>query len=115
MLWEIYDPCLSGQTLQICDTDIQYTEYLGMKNHNVEITKQTMIQRMLFVRVGLLDGWALVDGDGEVSLGSRMGLGGVDLTGMGGGVERAIHTSFSVSGSGPATSQLMCIVPPLFA
>ena len=36
MLWEIYDPCLSGQTLQICETDIQYTEYLGMKNHNVE-------------------------------------------------------------------------------
>ena len=67
---------------------------------------------------GLLDEWALVGVDGlGRGLGSRMGLGGVDLTGMGGSVERAIHTSFSVSGC-PATSQLichMCIVQPIFA
>ena len=41
---------------------------------------------------GLLDEWALVGVDGlGRGLGSRMGLGGVDLTGMGGSVERAIH------------------------
>ena len=54
----------------------------------------------------MLDEWALVGVDGlGRGLSSRMGLGGVDLTGMGGSVERAIHTSFSVSGSGPATLQ----------
>ena len=46
----------------------------------------------------MLDGWALVGVDAEVSLGSRMGLGGVDLTRMAGSVFAWISVGWIVVG-----------------